>query len=848
MGKGMITTPLFGDGVRILFSVGLTSAQRLCYLCGLMRFRLFGLLVLGLLLGTFSVKAQGRKVIGRVVTSAGKQGIPFATLMVYNEKDSLLGGALCNEKGEFETLLKASGKLRAKASSIDFEPAVVSISIPPMPGTSDIGDIALKAKNQLLNEVEISAEREALSLSIDRRSYIVDKDLAARGGNAIDALKNIPGVIVGTNNTVELRNQSPSIFVDGRPSLMTLDMIPADEIERIEVITNPSARYTADARGGIINVVMKKNLKPGYSGRVNAGVGTLQRRSLQGNIQVREGKANYRLSAGINQSFNPNNGSSNREYGAPDSVYLRLLLDNNNRSFRDGYNVNAGFDYQTGLRSMLSSNYSYSTNTMRNTELQEFGLYAAQQEPFFSGVRSNLQINNWEVHSGSVLWKKSYAEAERELTLDANVTHSNNINNLDANTAEGINTYNYSGNRNRGKRQATLYSLQGDYVKPGSNEGRWETGFRLSYKYSVSEFESAGYSDSSGVSVNDPTLSNRIAIDDFIGAAYVIRQMKLGKWSLNAGLRYEHTWFVAQTAQSAEDFAFIYPRSLSDIDKVLFPSVYLSRKGAKGREFQVNMSRKIGRPGWMQLIPFVTYADRQSVQIGNPVLAPEFILLGEMNYSLSGDGWSGLMSVYARNTEGAITTVVFPLPNNPEVLVNTYANGRQRQDAGSELTLKRKLGSKVDLSAYGHAFYSRVNVVGDTVSASNAGWSWNTRLQVNYRPNTKLSLQLSGSYEAPRIIPQGTLLSVYFADFSVNYRFNKHWQISATLSDVANTKRFGTRINNDLFTQELVRRWEVRYLRFNVTWNFGEQDVSVFRRRSQWRREPGGGGTEMPEL
>lgn len=810
--------------------------------------RILGFVGLWLLMSHSPLLAQGRKVIGKVVTEAGKVGVPFATLMVYNERDSLVGGALCNEKGEFETLLRSSGKLQAKASSIDFETSTVSFNIPPAPGLTDLGNIALKAKNQLLKAVEISAEREALSLSIDRRSYTVDKDLAARGGNAIDALKNIPGVIVGSNNSVELRNQSPSIFVDGRPSLMTLDMIPADDIERIEVITNPSARFTADATGGIINVVMKKNLNPGYSGRINAGLGTLQRRSIQGNVQVREGKASYLLSAGYNESFNPNNGSSSREYGAPDSVYLRLLLDNNNRSFRDGYNVRAGFDYKTGLRSQLSSFYSYSTNGMFNIELQEFGLYGKNSEPFFSGQRNNLQINNWEVHSAGLVWKKNFPQAERELTFDANVTHSNNQNNLDAFTVEGLNNLNSSENRNRGRRQATLYSLQGDYVKPGNNEGRWETGFRLSYKYSVSDFAALSSADSSGQSLSDPTLSNRITIDDFIGAAYLIRQQKLGKWSLQAGLRYEHTWFVARTSQSDEDFSFIYPNSLQDLDKVLFPSIYLSRKGAKGREFQVNLSRKIGRPGWMQLIPFVTYADRQSVQIGNPVLAPEFIMLAELNYSLTGDGWSGLMSVYGRNTDGAITTVVFPLPNNPEVLVNTYANGQQRQDAGSELTLKRKLGKRIDLSAYGHAFYSRVSVQGDTVSASNEGWSWNARLQLNYRANDKLSFQVSGNYEAPRIIPQGTLLPVYFADASVNYRFNNHWQVSATLSDVANTKRFGTRINNALFTQELVRRWEVRYLRFNITWNFGEQDVSVFRRRSQGRREPGSGGTEMPEL
>lgn len=785
--------------------------------------------------------AQNYRVIGRVLQGPSKQAVPFATVRFF-VGDSLKGGALCNDHGAYQCSLPQPGSYRRVIGSLGLETRSDTIKIATGMLLTDLGDVLLNLQDQTLKAYEVTAEKEAWQLQVDRRSYSVEKDLAARGGTAIDAMKSIPGIVVTGASTVELRNKSPQIFVDGRPSMLSLDMIPADDIDRIEVITNPSARFGADATGGILNVVLKKQLKPGYSGRLNAALGTGQRASVQGSINLREGKWSWNAGGGWNQSFNPLLGSSLREYGAPDSVYLILRIKNANTSYRNGQNIRMGLDYRTGLRSVLSTSYSYSENGMLSDELQDFWLHAAEGDTFQTGQRTNRQSNRWQVHSGNVVWKKTFAQADRDWSVDAGVVRSNNRNALDAQTTqEGWNAGMVS-NQNSGLRSATLYTLQSDYVHPLQGKGRWETGLRLAYKFSQSDFVSQ-LSDSASAS-----LSNRITIDDFIGAAYGNWIRSWGPLGVQLGMRYEHTWFVAESAKDTAQYAFIYPRSLNDWDKALFPALYLSFKFSRHREMQLNFSRKIGRPGYMQLIPFVTYADRQSVQIGNPVLAPEFISLGEANYSVLREKWNSLISLYYRNTQGAITTVVFPLPENPETLVNTYANSRMKRDAGLDVALKWKIRKNLDMNLSGQAFYTRVALDRDTIQLNNAGWSWNGRWSMNYRVSYRLQLQLSANYEAPRILPQGRQLSVYFADISANYTHNKHWQWSLTLSDMFNTKRFGTRIENAVYTQTLVRRWEQRYVRMNVTYTFGEQDVSLFRRRSQNRREPGSGGTEMQEF
>jgi iron complex outermembrane receptor protein len=268
-----------------------------------------------ILLLLISIKSNGQsiRIIGRVFDANEGKALEYAIVSALNSKDSLIGGGLTQNNGDFILENLPRTNLTIKLQSIGFETRIISIPTIPNQSLYDMGNIRLQPSQQQLKAVNIEAEKSQMTLGIDRRTYNVDKDLSAKGGSALDAMKNIPGINVGSDNSVQLRNQAPTIFVDGRPTLLSLDQIPADEIDRIEVITNPSAQYAADATGGILNVVMKKNLKPGYFGMISAGIGSNNRYSTNGNVTIREKKFSLQLSGNIGTSRNNNDGFTARE-------------------------------------------------------------------------------------------------------------------------------------------------------------------------------------------------------------------------------------------------------------------------------------------------------------------------------------------------------------------------------------------------------------------------------------------------------------------------------------------------------------------------------------------------------
>lgn len=799
------------------------------------------------------VQAQSIRVLGRIFDATSSKPVEFAIVSALSKSDSLLGGGLSQGNGDFmlENISRQASQIRIQF--IGYETQVIPLKTVASVSLYDLGNIRLKVNQQQLKELVIEGEKSQMTLGIDRRIYQVDKDLSARGGTALDAMKNIPGITVGSDNSVQLRNQGPTIFIDGRPSLLSLDQIPADDIDRIEVITNPSVKYSASTTGGILNVVLKKNLRPGYFGSLSAGIGSNNRYSTNGNISIREKKLSIQVSGNYGASQNQNNGYTHRENFSNGQTAGKFNLDNTNLTSRWNSSGRIAADYKINVRSLLSANYNYSENGVDANENQNYSTSDSSTQIINSGYRNNELKNNWKVHSAQILFKKNYPKIGKELSADLGMTHSDNYNYslFDTHTTLDLLNPDFISNEkqnNTGNRSATLYNGQIDYSNPLTSNSRLDWGGRFAYKQSFSDFEVNTLDPNTNISISDTGLSNKFRVDDFIGAAYVNYAGKLGPFMYQAGMRYEHTWFVAESQKSGQEYSYIYPKSVSDLDKVLFPAIYFSKKIKENHEFQLNFSRKIGRPGYMQLIPFITYADRQSVQIGNPVLGPEFINLAELNYSFQGNKSSVLSGIYTRQTLQAITTVLYKSPTNPDILVSTFGNGKDKFDLGWENTFKQKLFTWLDFSLNTNVFYSKISLEQNGILSQNEGFSWNAKSMFSVKASKKLSFQLNGSYEAPRIIPQGTINAIWFSDISCSININKKLSASATLSDVFNTKRYGTNYQSASFNQDIIRRWETRYFRMNITWKFGEPDVSLFRRRNNSRREPGSGGTEMQEL
>jgi iron complex outermembrane receptor protein len=820
---------------------------------------LASLLSTGLLLfATQTLSAQGPpaglskmpaigKIYGKVLEAGSRKPVEFATVTVFAiQKDSIIGGSLVRSNGDFDIGKVPFGMYRVKVSFIGYKTLEKQVSITPQKFEQDLGNLRIEIDAAQLATVEITEERNTVALSIDRRTYTVDKDLTSQGGTGLEVMRNIPGLTVDADGSVKLRNASPTVFVDGRPTTLTLEQIPAEQIERVEVITNPSAKFDASTTGGILNVVLKKNTKPGYNGAINAGIGTNTRYNVGGNINIKEGKVNFFTSYNLNVNRFDVAGFTDRENFSSGELVGGFRQDNLATSGRQFQFVRFGADYQLSNRNVLTLSQNFGGGNFDNEERQTFSTFDGNREQVSTGNQFNDQSNFWRNSSTQLIFKHNAPKAGKEWTTD--LTYNRSRNGTDA-----LYTLNSFGNtglslpgmprlqKNDGGGRNEVFTFQFDYVDPLTDKTKLEWGLRSNYRQNSSELDVSIKRDTLDFAI-DSSLTNDFVVDDIINAAYVNVSSKIGKWSYQAGLRFEQTYFVADITNKNQKFSYIYPDGFENLGKALFPSVFLSRKYGDKQEFQANFSRKVNRPGFFQMMPFIMFADAQSFRIGNPALAPEFFNIVELNYSHIFKKGNYLGSLYFRQTQDVITNYVYVLPTDSSILVSTYTNGNNQYSYGTEHTVKYTPIKTFDLTLNANVFYTDIQG-GDAIgNLNNQGFSWNAKLIASYRLPKSWSLQLNGEYEAPRIIPQGLTNHVYGADFSVNKALSKGWSFNLSLVDMFNTRQFGNFFSTPFFTQEFIRRRDTRFLRFTVNYRFGEFDASLLKRI---RKPSSGGGMDM---
>lgn len=787
------------------------------------------------------------RAYGKLIDASTGKPIEYAPVQVlwYN-KDSLIGGGLTGENGEFNIEgLPSMGGFRLKATQLGYKTFETKFYIQmPSKLEVDLGDIKLQLDEKLLKEVDVVTEKNTVVMNIDKRTYNVDKDISVRGGTAVDVMKNVPGVTVDADGNAQLRNQSPTIFVDGRPTNLTLQQIPADQIDRIEIITNPSVKFDASATGGILNIIMKKNLKPGYNGMVMAYVGTGDRLGGMVNANVKEGKWNFSAMYSYNQSLNITKGYTYRTQLDSVGDALGYYNQNNTARMQNSFNFGKiGIDYAITNRNSLSLNAMIMGGKFKTHDDQYFDVLDKNSDSLLAGLRINDQRAGFNNNNIQLLYRKTYPKAGKELTADASFNFGGGQNgyifSTYASALTGTTAIANEFQKNDGNSNSRQGTFQLDYVNPISETTKFETGIKAFYKNSYSENAAQRATASQDNYSKDTTMSNQYVIDDMVNAAYV-NYTSQTFWKINyqAGLRFEQSYYKGSITDKNQSFSYNYPSSAEDIMKSLFPGIYLSRKFDKNQEWQVNFSRKIQRPNFFQLMPFVMFADRQNYRIGNPQLKPEFRNIAEVNYNKTMTKGSYLASGYFRYEEQPITDVAYPSLDDPTVLVNTSVNGDNALRYGMEHTFKYTLFKAMDVTLNANVFYIYIRglVVPTEPPVKAEGFAFNTKAVFSYRLPKSWTLQLNGNYESPRILLLGASIPLYSADFSVNKMISTKWNINATVSDIFNSRRMGTHYETPYYIQDLSRRRESRYFRISVTYMFGKMDASIFKKAKQMRQ------------
>ena len=784
------------------------------------------------------------RVYGKIIDETTKKPVEFASVVALRplgRRDSIVGGMLTLENGEFNIDNLPIGGIKIKVSMIGYKDFIKQINLFPPDLELDLGDIKMAVDAKVLQEVEVTGTKSTMQLGLDKKIFNVDKNITSTGGTAEDVLKSVPSVTVDADGSAKLRNNSTTIYVDGRPTLMSINQIPADQIESVEVISNPSAKFEASTSGGIINLVLKKNRKPGYNGFLSAGVGTGNRYNGMANLNVKEGRSNVTAFYNFNKSGNPTNSYVNKTilYSPADYKYYNQTTDTRfNSLFQIG---RLAWDYNITNRNMLTLGGTYINGQFNINSTSNDEYLSASKSLIEKGVREQLPHNEFKNYVLQATWKKTYPKKGKELVTDLTYGFGNSANDAtwktSATLADGSKKANFPQTVDiEGGNQGQQLTFQMDYTNPINDSTKLEMGVRSYWNNRAQEYLYY-LSDQKLSHVLVNSFSQNTVVDDMINAAYITYGSKWKGIGYQVGMRYEQSNLKGDSKlDNVADFGYDYPKSADDLLNALFPSVYLSKKLSKSEEIQANFSRKINRPNFMQLMPVIMGADRENIRIGNPALTPEFINLVEVNYSKMWKSNNWLASLYLRADENPITTIIVPADSFSTVQKTTFINGKSSTRYGLDNTLKLLLTKDLELTTNFNLF----NIKIQTATASNDGWAYTGKFNLTYKLPKKLkdfSLQLQGSYESDQIIPQGTRKGIAFADLALKYTFMRIANVTLQVSDITNSRRELLYLTDlTTFNQESMRRRELRYVKLSLQMPFGKMDSSIFRKAKDARK------------
>ncbi|HEX5653742.1 MAG TPA: outer membrane beta-barrel family protein [Chitinophagaceae bacterium] len=778
--------------------------------------------------------------------------------------DSVIAGMFTRANGDFSFGIRSSfDSLYLLISAIGYEALKMSI---PVPGRDnkreqnrergfekDLGNIMLEPAIQQLGEVTVTSQRRGLVMGIDRKIFNVEKSLVASGGTGLDVMKNIPSVSVDVEGNVLLRNSEPQIFVDGRPTILTLDQIPADNIERVELITNPSAKFDAASGGGIINIVLKKNKKMGLNGLFSAGTGSPDIWNGTINLNIRQGKFNLFAIGSFNQTGGKARSQTvrtNKSNGMVEDYFNQSSQGERMRRFGS---VRAGVDYFMDNRNTFSITQNLLRGKSTNREEQEQQTLDISQDLLYSGQRFSSNENIFDRYNTQLNYTHKFPQPGKELTANINYNWGkgkeaasilNNYYNPDGTSYDDPDRVS-----NRGSNNSDQWTFQLDFIAPRGEDHKLETGLRTFINDYHSIFDA--FALANGTETKLP-ISNNYQYRELTNAVYFTYSNQWESWTYQLGLRAEHSKFDGELVDSARKFGYEYPDKLGRIWDALFPSLFLTKQFGEETEVQINYSRRIRRPNFWNLNPFVDISDPVNLRQGNPQLRPEFVNSFELNYSQGyGRDNNFLGVVYFRNNPGDITrysdtisSSQYQQLNNaavdPNAILNTFINAQATNRMGLELTLQHKWSERFEITPTIDMQYRKVKATVRNLNLSNEGFSWESKLILNYKTVMEknslfrnFSIQAIGEYESAEIQAQGKSRPEYSLDLAFRKDFlrDKKANLTFSISDVFNSLRFGNIYDTENFYQDSYWRRNVRTFRLVFSYRFGDADFTFRRSR-----------------
>lgn len=814
---------------------------------------------------------------GKVIDEESKKPVEAASVQLMlskmdpatkKRKDTLISGMLTARNGEFSLEnLPVMGNYTLTITGIGFKPHEQKVAFEMKMGQGDmsqamaamdkdLGNIALTADAEVLESVTVTGGKPLMQMGIDRKIFNVEKNITSAGGSAVDVMRNIPSLNVDIDGNVTLRNSAPQIFVDGRPSTLTLEQIPADAIESVELITNPSAKFDASGgQSGILNIVLKKARKTGYNGGIRAGIDSRARFNVGGDINVRQGKVNFFANGMYNQRKSIAWGETSR-LNMLEVPNTKIFQDNDNESLGAFAFGRFGLDFFINNRNtitisqvLVKGNFEQDNRNLTRTD-------TVGSSDYISGYRNTLGEFEFRNMGTMLSYKKLFTRPGQEWTADINYNRSRNesgqdilYRNYKPSNPDDPSTPEYfqqitGGGRNK------FVTIQTDYVNPINDNIKLEGGLRAQIR--TFESQQLNYLDG----VLRPNISNNFEYTDYVYAAYGTFSQKVkDKFNYQLGLRVESSSYDGEQIGKAT-FKNEFPLSF-------FPSVFITKNLKEGQDIQLNYSRRVNRPNFFQLMPNTDFSDPLNYQTGNPDLKPEFTNSLELSYQKvygekNNSFLANLFGKYSTNLISRYQNWQELGQSGDSAFVSTYINATSAYAAGLELVFRNTITKWWEVNLNTNVYYSKINGSNVVKDLENERTSSFTKLNNTFRIKKGWSIQLSGEYSSKSALPvstsnsgggggrggwmmgpssttQGYIAANYGMDLGVRKDFkikNNNASLALNFSDIFRTRKYSVHSEATGFIQDDWRRRDPQIVRLNFNYRFGKFDAALFKRKN----------------
>ena len=798
-------------------------------------------------------------VFGTVEDAASGVGIEFATISILAfDADKVITGGVTDSKGRFRITEIPVGRFRAQIGFMGYNSITVDdIRLMPRGGTEqNLGTLRLEPNVQALEAAEVVEQRSTLEMMIDRKVFRVGDDLNSAGSNATELLRNVPSIDVDIDGNLSLRGSgNVTILIDGRPSGMTgsatqslLEQLPASSIDRVEIITSPTAKYDPEGVAGILNIILKKDKLEGKNGQVSVTWGTNENHSGSFNGNIRGQKLNFSLNAGWNQRVGFRSGNSLRQQsfggdlaGSYDSLSV-LNSASISDNLRSSWNLKTGLDWtpssQTtwniGVRTNQGSNSGIedvvNLETWSTDALGGFTRYGLSER-----VNASTDLDLGYEHK---FGERHVLQAFARWSQQTSTSHDSLWQDLPSTLPDPA----YLSNANLNDGGSWNATLQVDYEKPLDNDGKFELGYKTILRES-NEDQQFWQRDT----LDNPfTQAYDFRYREDIHAAYATWGRKFGAWGIQVGGRGEVVYTTAQLQGDSADIAAALAQLggteatfVNDYTS-FYPSTNLSYTVDDRNQWVLSYNRRVNRPRGRQVNPFVDNADPRNLRYGNPFLLPEYTDGLEFGHQLTTKALSITTSLFYKTTRDVIRR--FIEVDDAGIAYRTYVNLARQSNSGLEVVAMWRKGRSLQLRLNGSVYYQNTDGSNLAPDLGNNGFQGSAGYQVSALVKGDWKVQLNGRFRAPSQYTQGTFQGYITHSAAVSRDFyDDKLRASLRVSDIFDQQQWSYTSEGRDFFQEGTFKRQSRFVYASLTWSFGKLEPGQQKRgRGGYDRGSGG--------